>query len=286
VTTDPRGATPPAPGAAVDRPVFIVGPHRSGTTLVYTTLAQHPELGCFREADRRFRNSPAFAHFLYRLGRKTKPHECQGLWDLWWPGVDDAMGPADATPEVCRWYRERVRRTLELRGRPRFVAKYPRHSLRLGWLDAVFPGCLFLHVTRDWRAVVHSTAKWKAKRAGRPGDDAYFGVRIPGWREPHDRTPAADAARIYRYVTQHLEGEAARYGDRFRRVSYEDFCARTLDELRGIAGWAGIGWSPAFERVAASGLEARNDSWRTALDPAELDRIRAEDPAFFSRHER
>lgn len=282
----PTEAASVAAGTCPDRPIFIVGPHRSGTTLVYTSLAKHPDVAWFAEADRRLRTWPALAHLLVRLGRKASPHEAQQLWDLRWRGDDDRMDAADARADDVAWYRERVRRTLELRGRSRFLAKYPRHSLRLGWLDAVFPGCLFLHVTRDWRAVVHSTAKWRTKRRDRPGDEAWFGVRVPGWRDPSDEPPAVAAGRIFRHVTRHLEAEAARWGPRMVCVTYEDFCARPLGELRRIADWAGLAWTPAFERRVDHPLEARNDSWRTALDPATLDRIRATDPEFFARHER
>ena len=38
----------------VDRPIFIMGPHRSGTTLLYNILAAHPDVGYFNRANRRF----------------------------------------------------------------------------------------------------------------------------------------------------------------------------------------------------------------------------------------
>ena len=61
----------------------------------------------------------------------------------------------------------------------RFVAKYPRLSLPVGWLDALFPDALFVHLKRDWRAVVMSTVKRERKR--KAYSERWFGVRIPGW---------------------------------------------------------------------------------------------------------
>jgi hypothetical protein len=283
----PKPASAPAAAAgppSPDRPLFIVGPHRSGTTLVYHTLAQHPDVACFTDADRRMRDRPEVAHLLNLVGLKRKPHEAQKLWDLRRPRDDDVMDAADATPDVVAWYRQRVLRTMELRGRPRFLAKYPRHSLRLGWLDAVFPGCLFLHVTRDWRATVYSTATWKEKRE--KDGEGYFGVRIPGWRERAGVPPAEFAARIFRHVTKHLEAEAARFGSRFRVLAYEDFCAGAVREARAVAEWAGLRWTRELEKAASEPMESQNEKWKTGLDGALLDRIRATDPAFFARHER
>lgn len=268
----------------VDRPIFIVGPHRSGTTLIYSTLARHPDMAYFTEADRRLPRWPTTAHLLVKAGIKTRPHEAQKLWDLEWNKDDDRMDAEDARPDVIAWYTARVRRTVDLRGRTRFLAKYPRHSLRLEWLDTVFPGCLFLHVTRDWRAVVHSTAKWRIKREA--ARSAWFGVRIPGWRERDSSPPALVAGRIFRYVTQHLEQEATRWGSRFVRIAYEDFCARPLKEIGRITEWAGLSWSPQFEKSVERDLQARNDSWREGLSPEVVEQIRAEAPEFFARHER
>jgi hypothetical protein len=271
--------------AIPDRPIFIVGPHRSGTTLVYSQLAKHPEVAYFTAADRRVPHLPTVAFWISNFGHEGMPHEAQRLWDMRWSGADDRMDATQAAPEIVAWYRRRVGRSLELRGRTRFLAKYPRLSLRLDWLDAVFPGCLFLHVVRDWRAVVHSTAERREKRHGRGGDAAHFGVRVPGWRAMADLPPAVAAGRIYRHVTRWLEADAERFGPRMRRVSYEDLCARPVEELRAVADWAGLAPSESFERRCPRALTARNDKWRASPHRAEFDRIRAEDPELFARYE-
>ncbi|MHC4473659.1 MAG: sulfotransferase, partial [Planctomycetota bacterium] len=51
-----------------DRPIFIVGPHRSGTTLLYRKLAMHPDVGYYNRADRRCPWSPLLARMLTRAG--------------------------------------------------------------------------------------------------------------------------------------------------------------------------------------------------------------------------
>ena len=271
--------------AAVDRPVFILGPHRSGTTLIYRFLSRHPDAGWFTAADRRLVGAPALAHAAARIGLGNYPHEAQRIWDRFRSRDDDAMEAADADPRKAAWHRERVRRTLELRGRPRFLAKYPRLSLRLGWLDAVFPGSLFLHVVRDWRGVVNSTVRRRVKREGREGDLEWFGVRIPGWRALEALPHPLAAGRIFRHVSLHLEKEAERFGPRLRRVKYEDFCADPVEQSRALAEWAGLRWTPEFEQAVRRPLKSRNDKWRTGLGEDVVASIRAEDPAFYARYE-
>jgi len=136
--------------AIIDRPVFIVGPHRSGTTLLYGILDRHPDVGCMVRCNHRFPAHPLLASIARTLLRgTTKPHEAQRFWDYLWPGPDDTMTADDLTAEQATFYASTVERVLRLRGRTRFVAKYPRLSLRIGWLNALFPDAKFLHMARD-----------------------------------------------------------------------------------------------------------------------------------------
>jgi hypothetical protein len=269
----------------IDRPVFILGPHRSGTTLVYETLARHPDVGYLNRYNKKLPGWPRAAHLLTRLlgADDDKPLESQPVWDRFRSGASDAMGAEDATPAVVAWHRGLVSRVLALRGRTRFLAKYPRLSLRLAWLDAVFPDAVFLHVTRDWRAVVNSTLNRKTKRTKRGG--GWFGVRISGWREMDDMPHDEAAAEQFRVVTSTLEEEGPRYGERYRVLSYEEFCADTVPVLRRVAEACGLAWSETFEATVPTDLRSANFKWREQIGEEAIDRLRARDEAFFRRHE-
>jgi hypothetical protein len=268
---------------AVDRPVFIVGPHRSGTTLLYKILADHPRSGCLDRMNHRFPGLPGLAALFSKVLGGGGPKECQHFWDHHWDGADDFMGPEQAGPAVALWYRRRVAKVLALRGASRFVGKYPRLSLRLPWLDAVFPGCIFLHMVRDWRAVVNSTVARKLKRNKREG--GWFGVRIPGYREMGDLPPEVSSGRIYRIVTRELEAQAPRYPGRFFRASYEEICADPVAAIRHLAGQCDLPFDPEFEARIPKTLKSANHKWKERLTPDAVELIRAEDPEIFSRYE-
>lgn len=267
----------------IDRPIFIVGPHRSGTTLLYEVLGEHPALGYFNRQDKRWPGSPRLAAWLTRVTGHDQPMETQPVWDRFKQGGGDTMTAADATPEVTDWFRGRVATTLRLRGVERFVAKYPRLSLRLDWLDAIFPDALFVHVQRDWRAVVNSNVNRQAKRRKRGG--GWFGVHIPGWEELGELPMDVVATRQFAFVTELLERAAERYGDRFVTLRYEALCSDPLVELRSLLAAAGVPWSEEFERSVPTDLRSANFKWREQLGEERVEELRKEARALLSRHE-
>lgn len=117
------------------RPVFIVGMHRSGTTLLESLLAAHPGVADGGE-------SYAFTV------------EAKYLLDRQWDGVLDheaARQLGVAAPEAFRQLARRYRRRNAWRaaGRPVLTEKLPSNVLALGPIAEALPEALFLHVRRD-----------------------------------------------------------------------------------------------------------------------------------------
>jgi hypothetical protein len=165
----------------------------------------------------------------------------------------------------------------------RFVAKYPRLSLRIGWLEAMFPDAKFLHISRDWRAVVSSTLQRMVRREKRGG--GWFGVRIPGWQEMYDQPHALTAGRQFRVVTLALEADAHRLPDRFFHVNYADVCREPERVFCEVAAFCDLPFSREFQATLPRGLKSRNDRWKQNLTPEMIETIRIEDPEFYARYE-
>jgi hypothetical protein len=270
--------------SAIDRPVFIVGPHRSGTTLLCGIIGRHEHVCFLNRNNHRFPAIPRISRTLDTLLRTDpKPVEAQKFWDYLWPGPDDTMGADDLTGKQKAFYTSKISSILKQRNCVRFVAKYPRLSLRVGWLLALFPDARFLHMSRDWRAVVSSTVQRKVKREKRGG--GWFGVRIPGWQDMLDLPHELTAGRQFRVATLALEADAKRMPDRFHRVDYVDLCREPERRIREVAEFCGLPFSQAFQSTLPQDLKSRNDKWKQALDPAMIETIRNEDPEFYSRYE-
>jgi hypothetical protein len=267
----------------IDRPIFIIAPHRSGTTVLYNMMGRHPEVGYLNLANRRFPNAPRLARLLTRLGMSDRPRETERFWDRLWCTDDDVMTSEQATPDVVAWYRRYVALVLRLRGVTRFLAKYPRLSLRMGWLDAAFPGARFIHLVRDWRAVVNSTLNRRTHRDQRSGK--WYGMRIPGWRDMADVPWEIVAGRQYRVATRAIEEYAPACGDRFLTIRYTQLCGDPVATLHTVVDHCELSWTEDFQAGIRSDLRSANYKWRERLDPECIERIRAEAPDFYAQHE-
>lgn len=123
--------------AAAQRPIFIIGCPRSGTTLLRLMLDSHPRLSCGEET-----------HFLRDLAATVGSH---------WPLL--------ATYGVSRedWLR-RIRDLYEgfqadymaRRGKQRWAEKDPTYTLILPFIDQLFPDAQYVHLIRDAYDVVAS----------------------------------------------------------------------------------------------------------------------------------
>ncbi|HVT32736.1 MAG TPA: sulfotransferase [Rhodanobacteraceae bacterium] len=148
---------------AFDRPVFIVSPPRSGSTLLFETLALSPSACTIGgESHGVIEGIPALA---------TK---ARGF-------TSNRLDAADASPDVIEALRERFRAAAfdrdghPAQGRIRLLEKTPKNALRVPFLDRVFPDALFVYLHRDPRQVLASMMEaWESA-----GFRTY--PRLPGW---------------------------------------------------------------------------------------------------------
>jgi len=120
------------------RPIFVVGAPRSGKSVLSGLLSLHRGVTHIAEAEG---------------GRIWDPH---GYDD---PDADhhrtaEALGEQDA-PRIATTF-EYLRR---MRGGQRLLHDHARNSVRIGYIRALFPDALFIHVIRDGRLVVLVTAE-------------------------------------------------------------------------------------------------------------------------------
>lgn len=135
-----------------EKPVFIVGCSRSGTTVVYKILSMAKQLSSLQKETHDFWNS-------------LHPPE-ERNWD------SHNLGAEDVTErdriEVARYFFKHL-------GMKRFVDKANQNCFRIPYLKELFPDAVFVYVKRDGRDNVNSLIHgW-----GRPDEFAAWSSSLP-----------------------------------------------------------------------------------------------------------
>jgi tetratricopeptide (TPR) repeat protein len=194
-------------GLETERPVFIVGLPRSGTTLTEQILAQHSqvfgagELSLVPEA---FSTLPG--------GREAEPPERLGRLDR-----ETAGGIA----------RRHLDRLGELNAAARRVAdKLPDNYQFLGFLAALFPKAKFIHCRRDLRDVAVSCWMTHFRHIRWASDPNHIASRF----QEYERL----MAHWQRVLPVPLLD-----------VAYEETVADLEATARRLVAWCGLEWEPA-----------------------------------------
>jgi hypothetical protein len=146
-----------------ERPIFIIGHERSGTTLLMALLGCHPRIG-IPEVGWLF---PRIYPWRHTYGDLSIDANFRTLVDEMLFGLNQplwgmAMNPMTAVDEIISLAEERSfagvyaamhQRYLQQEGKPRWGQKTPNNLYFVPQILDCFPNAQFLHITRDGRDV-------------------------------------------------------------------------------------------------------------------------------------
>lgn len=269
-----------------ERPIFVVGCGRSGTTVVFHALAEHPSLAWISNWSNRFgdaafwlrlaklRHAPG-VRSLGRHGWRPRPVEGYRSWIDCFDGFNRPprdLDARDCSDAIRARMQALVARHLRAQDKPRFTAKYTGWS-RVGFMDRAFPDARYLHVIRDGRAVAASLLQvgfWE----GRQGPSHWrWGPLSPEhdelWRAS-DRSLPVLAGIQWKLLVENIRDAGARIGNRYRELRYESFVADPAGTLADLRDWSGLDPDPRHgARIAQLGVRPVGEKWRESLSDEE-----------------
>ncbi len=195
-------------GAASERPVFIVGLPRTGTTLAEQILAGHSQVfgaGELNLAGTAFESLPEMT------AQRATPLECVA-----------ALHRQTAEAVACQ-YLKRLEAFDECA--LRIIDKMPENYLYLGFLSTLFPQARFIHCRRDGRDVALSCWMTNFREIYWSNEIDHIAARFRAYERLMDHWRQVLPARI-------LE------------VDYEALVADFEGTVRRLIDWCGLDWEP------------------------------------------
>jgi Sulfotransferase family len=264
-----RAAAPLLPAVGrPERPIFILGSPRSGTTMLFQLLDRSRSLASLGYG----------SQFIWEMFR---PHRIES-------GCSHAAGPGDITKrerKVVNWAIERVAGDMP------YLDKFPRMVLRAEYLAALYPDARFVSIVRDGRAVVSSLVTgWNTPGKFGQGTvlpvplrvEGYRGrvwrfVLPPGWEAyASGHTLAEVCAFQWAASNTELLDARDRLGhERFFQVRYEDLVRSPVDTTAAMLAHLDLEGDP--EVLAHASALDRNVT-QTAVTAPRPEKWRDENP--------
>jgi tetratricopeptide (TPR) repeat protein len=195
-------------GSESERPVFIVGLPRSGTTLTEQILASHSNV--FGAGELRLARED------FELLAGDEPNEDRAIEKL-------ARIDAATAGRLANHHLEQLR-ALNTEA-AQVVDKMPDNYLYLGLLAAIFPRARFIHCRRDLRDVAVSCWMTNFRHIRWASDPDFIAARF----------------REYRRVMEHWKVLPVPVLE----VDYEETVADLEGVARRLVTWCGLEWEPA-----------------------------------------
>ena len=245
----------------VDRPIFILGTGRSGTTILGALLSMHRDVG--------FLNEPkAMWHVIH-------PHEdVIGNYDR---GAGHyRLTAADATPEMRQTAHRLYGAYLAVTCSDRLVDKYPELIFRIPFVRQLFPDAKFVFLVRNGWDTCSSIGSWSTKHHETCNNEIHdwWGVNRRKWTLMLDELIEPDP--VYAGLVGTLRGlqcqtdmaamewivtmrEGIRcvhaYENVIHMVKYEDLVQNPGATLEGILNFCELPGDDTFMRYGISRLK-------------------------------
>lgn len=209
-----------------DRPVFILAPPRSGSTLLYETLQRSGHLWSLGDE----------GHGIIERHEELRPRPFSEDSNRLLARHCTAPLASSILADFRRQVRDRNGRTLGESGiaSARLLEKTPKNILRIPFLLQLFPDARFIYLVRDARDNISSIMDgWLSGRFATYGDKQtrhgpWSFLVPPGWQEHTGDSLAAIAAFQWAACHEYAMRDLAEYAQqRWCAVNYAEFLTHT-----------------------------------------------------------
>jgi hypothetical protein len=231
-----------------DGPLFVVGMFRSGTSLLYALLNQHPQIALMYEGD--------LAHLPSLFWFPTNTRRWLARWEFWNGSLSrhkvDLSEIPDGISDLKTAFRQvYIQYAQQKKGASIWGCKSPTYSDEVSRLSRTFPDARFVIIWRDLRSICRSIRK----AAEKPSFFRRTGVMLR-------------SLIGYRELKAQCDGLLSR-GVPVHQIYYEDLVSDPSGTMQGICEFLQIPFDPRMTSLEGSDRSAIENAAHHTLVKAE-----------------
>ena len=268
----------------LNKPIFIVGTGRCGSTILNKMLAEHPDLSFLTTASNVFPSNLSIQRLVLNMwnipimGRLLRMRLIAGegwnFWDQYIPGFSRSYRDFKAE-DITKYQKHKLQNELPqllTKKRIRLLIKFTGWT-RIGFIKEVFPDAKIIHITRDPRAVANSMMHvdfW----TGRQGPyhlnwGALTQEELEVWNKFDQSFIALAVIEYKRIITAYhksLEHLSQEEKQDVLELSYSNLCEDHDELMNKVLNFCDLDKHPKFLNMLSSyKLKNQNDKWKSNL---------------------
>jgi len=237
-----------------EKPVFIIGPPRSGTTLIYQLILGKFSFSYINRLMNLFYYAPFNTAKLSRYISKFfssdlnaqnnygtlpgvfSPDEGGKIWLNLIPGRDNTgyIPPMYCSENQINELRKLIIETQEIFERP-FINKRPSNSLRVAALQEAFPNALFIIVVRD--QLYNAQSLYLARQNRTVDKNGWWGSKPKEYPVISTYDSVRQSVNQVYCILKQIDTDIQYFNNRYLLLKYEDICENPNIALDSITSF-------------------------------------------------
>ena len=207
-----------------------------------------------------------YQKFRYGIDR---PKRSEGwVWDRFYT-LMEYLEEKHATEEIQNYYYNAIKYQLKAFNASRFVSSNPRSSMRVKWLNKMFPNAYYIIITRDKKSVISSMYQVITKKRKKWGDKfleppstlrGYGHVKKILDKNCSDIQTCIDFYELYQKT---LNKDLPLISEKTMHVKYEDFVKDSRSSIKKLYQFTDLEWYDELDKLIPEHVDlTRNERWK------------------------
>jgi len=252
----------------IQKPIFILAPARSGTTIFYNLFTRHKNTAFPEHFADKYWQTPWKFRFIplmlkqqvFRYKKKPIPHEGK-FWHQYHE-QSTYLTESDVSKKEQDYIYSVIRTQLKAFKADRFVGRIHDFCIRIRFMNALFPDAFYIILRRDPKAVVSSQYRLLIEDWEK-GDN--YGRVIEKFE--NNSSKLETCVNYYLHFINTMEKELNVVKNNTTEIRYEDLVKDPRKELKRLYEFTELFWYDELEKEIPKVLEQKNDEKWLRLPP-------------------